>query len=733
MSESRLIRSGYCLAALIVAAAFAVSSCSTTKVLKDGEYRLAKNTIKVDDKKFNASSLNPYLRQKPNTYFIFGWNPFLNIYNWSTDDMSKGINRFLRKIGQAPVVYDPSLVDASVENIGKHLEYIGYFGSEVDSRVAVKKRRVYVTYFVGLGERIPISSISYDVPEGEFAEDFEKDKKNITVKPGDFLSEASLEDESVRGATHFRNIGYYGFDKMHYFFEADTISRPGSAALKMSIREYPRSGTPESAVPLVKYDFGEVKFTHDKNLKVRGGLIEDLNTVIPGEQYSEQTVNNTYSRFSSVGMFNSVNILQSDAGDNKVDCDVHLGHSRLQGFKANLEGSVNASALLGLSPQISYYHRNLFHGGERFDLGFKGNFQFHPRTRLKANEFGVTASLRFPQFLGLPDRLFKGPSVPRTDIKASFSYQDRPEYKRTIISASYGYSGRFAKKLYFEIVPINLNIVRIFNLDQEFAQSMANDPFLQNSYRNHFDAGLTSTLYYTSDASVVPTGSYHYVRLMTDLSGNLFSAFNKFMKTDDLGSHLIWGVPYAQYVKAELQMGQTFVFGRKSGQAIAFRLLAGVGYGYGNSSALPFEKLFYSGGSGSLRGWSARSVGPGTSEMDTFFKIPNQTGDIKFEANIEYRFSMFWKFKGAVFVDAGNVWALKGEENETLNKKTFPAGIAADWGVGLRLDLNFLLIRVDMGMRFHDPAVQNGSRWIAPQYWMKGHNKAFHFGVGYPF
>ncbi|MBR6002433.1 MAG: hypothetical protein IK045_06185 [Bacteroidales bacterium] len=349
-------------------------SCSTTKVLHDGEYRLAKNTIKVDDKKFNANSLNAYVRQKPNTYFIFGWNPFLNIYNWSTDDMSKGVNRFLRKIGQAPVVYDPSLVDASIENISKHLEYIGYFGSEVDSKVAVKKRRVYVNYYVALGKRIPISSITYDIPEGEFAEDFEKDRKNITVKPGDYLSESSLEDESVRGSAHFRDIGYYGFDKMHYYFEADTISNPGQAALKMTIRDYPRSSSPEDAVPLVKYDFGRVSFSHAKTVKIRPGLLEDLNTIIPGQRYSEQTVSNTYSRFSSVGVFNSVNVSQSDAGDRKVDCDVSLGNARLQGFKANLEVSVNSTALIGISPQINYFHRNIFHGGERFDLGFKGNF-----------------------------------------------------------------------------------------------------------------------------------------------------------------------------------------------------------------------------------------------------------------------------------------------------------------------------------------------------------------------
>ena len=231
--------------------------------------------------------------------------------------------------------------------------------------------------------------------------------------------------------------------------------------------------------------------------------------------------------------------------------------------------------------------------------------------------------------------------------------------------------------------------------------------------------------------------SFH-TRMQLDIAGNILSVFNPLMKTDANGSEMIWKTPYSQYVKAEVSVGRTWVFGRNDGQAVATRLLAGAGYAYGNSNALPFEKHFYAGGANSLRGWQARAVGPGLSPMDNSFIIPNQTGDMKLEANVEYRFKMFWKLAGAVFIDAGNVWTLRdtgSPDNIPISKftwKNFGESIAANWGAGIRLDLNFLLLRLDMGMRVHDPA-RAGNKWLGMSQWLRRGNYAVHFGVGYPF
>ncbi len=703
---------------LLAVTAMLSVACAATRSLADGEYLLQKNKILVDDKHFNPSQLTPYLRQKANVATLYQ-----GFYNLAGKKDTK-FNRFLRRIGTPPVVYDPSLVDVSIENLQNHLGYLGYYGSDIDSRISLKKKKVTVFYFVTLGHRIKIGDISYDIPdEGTLLQDFNADKKNVTIKRGQYLSEQALEAESVRSSDHLRTIGYYGINKSNYFFVADTLTTPGEAALQMSIK----------GDQLNKFYLDSVRITHPERLKLRPRFVAGLNTLRPEDLYDEQAVNTTYSRFTGVSLFSGVNVALNPTDSCHVSSDITLQHSRLQGVKTNLEFSVNSSALLGISPQITYYHKNIFHGGELLNVSFMGNFQFHPKTKVRATECGVTASLRFPTFLGLPNRLFKGPYIPRTDIAAAFNYQDRPEFKRTMISASYGYSGNIGPKMMFQLNLFKLNIVRIFNMTEEFENRIMNDPFMIQAYSNHFDLGMTGAFQYTTNPLQSTKTAYHYYRINVDLSGNFLSAFNKVMKTDEEGiQHLIWGIPYSQYVKAEVQAGRTFVFGKKSNQSIAYRFLAGVGYAYGNSYALPFEKAFYSGGASSLRGWQARSVGPGKAQPYSIFSIPSQTGDWKFEANLEYRFGIVWKLEGAVFADAGNVWSLHkyAAEEERFSWDS----IAADWGIGLRLNMDFLVVRVDFGMQVHDPTtldVHNG--WHTPKEWFQKGNCAVHFGVGYPF
>ena len=717
-----------------VTAAVALYSCSTTRVLQDGEYRLQKNTLEVtNDRKFNSRSVEPYIKQKPNASF-FGWNPFLNLYNM-TNGKGKGWDKFVRKVGVAPVVYDPDLVESSIDNITGHLEYLGYYNSKVESEVSVKKRRVKVNYAITLGKRFPIKELEFELPEGELREEFLKDTASVTIKKGSWLSEASLESESDRSSKYLRDRGFYGFSKNYYFFEADTLSCPDSAILKMSIRNYTRNETEKDARPLQKFYIGDVSIIHPKSLKIREKILTNLNTIIPGELYREKDISNTYSRLSALNVFSGVNIEMNQSDTTTVDCSINLTQSKLQGFKVNLEASSNSTGLFGVSPQLSYYHKNIFRGGEWLNLSFMGNFQFKFNDDVRSNEFGVSAGISFPKFLFLPYRLFKG-AMPRTEVSLSYNYQNRPEYTRNIISTSLAYTGIIGSRIYYQFYPVQLNIVRLFNLDPAFFKSLEDNPFMRNAYQDHFDLGLGGNLYYTTNAEVVPKTSFFYTRLQFDIAGNLLSAFNPLMRKDANGSGMIWNTPYSQYVRAEFQVGKTWRFGKNNGQALATRFLAGAGYAYGNSTALPFEKHFYAGGANSLRGWQARTVGPGTSTMDSTFVIPNQTGDMKLEANVEYRFNIVWKLGGAVFVDAGNVWTIRdtGNRNNALSRiswQNFGKSIAMNWGAGVRLDLNFLLLRVDLGMKIHDPA--RAQSWVGPGEWLKRDGFAIHFGVGYPF
>ncbi len=714
----------------------AALSCSTTRVLEDGQYRLARNKIKIENSKtFNPSVLDPYLKQKPNSYFIFGWNPFLNIYNWQ-NGKGAGWDKFVQKIGVAPVVYDPDMVDSSIENVKNHLAYLGYYNSDVTSSIAVKKKRVNVTYNVTLGKRFPIKEISYVLPpDGEFTEAFLKDTSNLSIKAGDYLAESALEAETERSSAVLRNQGFYNFNKNYYFFEADTLSVKDSAILQLTVNEYTRNETPKDAQPIRRFYINDVQITYPNTLKFRNNILKELTTIRPGEMYSADEINRTYSRLSALKVFSSVNIGMTPVDTNLVDCSISLAQSKLQGFKFNLEASVNSTGLFGISPQVSYYHKNIFRGGEWLNLSFMGNFQFKFKDAIRSNEFGVSAGLSFPKFFPLPYRYFTG-AIPRTDVNLSYNYQNRPEYTRNIISVTYGYNGNFKRRLFYQAYPLQMNVVKLFDIDQKFYNSLVNDPFLRNAYQDHFDLGSGAILYYTTNPDNTPKLPHFYTRFQFDIAGNLLSAFKPLMNKSATGEGMIWNTPFSQFVRGEITLAKTWFLGKQSKQSIATRLQAGAGYAYGNSTSLPFEKHFYAGGSNSLRGWQARTVGPGLAPRDTSFVIPNQTGDMKLEANIEYRFDMFWKVAGAVFVDAGNVWALKADDSEEGQEslfrwKDFGKSIAANWGVGLRLDFGFLLLRLDLGMKIHDPAREQ--RWVNPGQWLKRDNYALHFGVGYPF
>ncbi len=695
---------------LPVLAGLLATGCATQR-LAEGEYRLAGNKIKVEGKQVSNSELTSYLAQKPSASFL-------------------GI----RRPGAQLVLYDDSQVNTSSDNIINHLEYIGYYGSKVRSEVQYKRKRAYVTYYVTPGKRYTIRSIDFELPQDEeFRKEFETDKPNITIKEGQYLAESTLEAETVRSAEFFRNRGYYGFDKSFYFCEADTLSHDGTAALTMAIRDYPRNGSPDDAKPHRKFTIGNVTLSYPKEIPIRTYVLEELNVLHPGMPYSERAVNATYSRLSNLSVFNSVNVTMNPVTDNVVDCDINLLNGGVQGFKANLEASVNSTGLFGISPQLNYFHKNFFHGGELFNLGLKGNFQFKTKDKIRSTEFSVSSSLRIPKLIGLPNSLFRGPNLPHTDLTLGFSYQDRPEYKRMMISTSFGYTGNFRRNFTYQFFPFQANIVRLGNISESFAERLVADLFLLNAYSDHFDMGMGGMLYYTTDPTPIPKRTYTYGRLSFDLAGNVLSLFNSAMPTNQVNQHTIWQIPYAQYVRGELQLGHTFRFGGGDAQAVALRFLVGAGYGYGNSTTVPFEKQFYAGGANSMRGWQARALGPGRVQPWTeYFLIPSQTGDFKMEANVEYRFPVVWKLEGALFADAGNVWNLRMAEYMEGSNFSFDT-IAADWGMGVRVNLDFILVRIDLGLKVYEPCRPAGERLIGPEQWLQSGNFALHFGVGYPF
>lgn len=696
-------------------------SCSTTKCLEPGQQRLVSNKVHVlNDRKFNADNLQQYLKQK-----ALPWSPMLCVYNWE-NGRDGGWDKFVHKIGTAPVIFDSLLISSSISNIDNHLQYLGYYGSTISHSVRYKgRKKVAVSYDVTLGKRFPIRSIGYnlDIPQGEFTDDFAADTLKRNIHRGDYLSESSLEDESNRTAGNMRNIGYYDFNKNFFFFEADTITAPDSANLKIIIRGKGQT--------FEKYSFGGIKVNYPENLRIREKVLTDLCNIRSGEPYSARNVDILYNRFSSISLFNAVNVeLMPRDSVPVVDCIIHLSKSKLSGFKIGLQASINSNYLFGISPELNFFHKNLFHGGEVLNVSITSTNQLKfNESSVKSNEVGVSASLTVPRFLPFKTSRFKGSSIPKTEIKLSYNFQNRPEFARNMFSGSFGYVGSLRKRFYYQVKPVSINYVHMPRIADEFLKSLETNPFLKNAYENHLDAGLKATLGFATSSVLNPTESFWYSQLQFDVSGNVLALFGGFMAKNTEGHNLILNVPYSQYVRANLDLGRTFIWGKNNGFAMAFHLRSGIGHAYGNSKSLPFEQHFYCGGANSLRGWTARTIGPGSTPLNTKWVIPNQTGDLLLEANAEFRFKIFWKLAGALFVDAGNVWKIGPDADE--QSRFSLSSIAADCGYGLRVDLSFIVLRIDVGMRMRDPSLEQP--WIKASQWMKSGNYAVHFGVGYPF
>ena len=678
------------LASLILLAGLSglVSSCaalSKTELAED-EYILDSYKIDVSgDPFFNVSELSQYVRQKP----------------------ARAL--FQRKA----VILNRRSAALSRAAISERLTKLGYYDSKVDTAITYKGKKAKVAYLVELGQQIPIDTVIIKLPAAEeFRGDFLADSSKILVRQGDNLSEVVMEDEIARSVESLRAKGYYNIDQSHYHFYADTNGRAGKAAVIYEIPSVIR-----------KSYIGNVTVSYPEDLKFKKSVLKGMNLIHPGDLYNADRVSNTYSRFSSLRVFQSVGVNLTPVDSSTVDCNISLTKSKLQGFKTNLEVSTNSSGLIGVSPRLSYYHKNIFGGGEWLSIGFSGNFQFMIDSDTRATEVGTSASLSLPRFLGLGYERFQGPNVPRTEFNLSFSHQNRPEYTRNLFSGSYGYTGLYRRRFSYQVYPLQINYVRLFDMKSSFAEKLDKNPYMKYSYQNHSDVGVAGTLYYSSSPDPIPTTSYYTARLQTDLSGNVISLFKGMLPTNGSGQGLLLGAPFSQYAKIELALARGYRFGLDDEQAVAIRLLAGIGRAYGNSTALPYEKQFYAGGASGMRGWQTRSLGPGAAALDKTFSIPSQTGDMKLEADVEYRFPIVWMLEGALFAEAGNVW-------DTHSGVDLSA-IAADYGLGIRLNASVILIRVDMGVRLRDPSATQ--KWLDPATAFKSGGVAVHFGVGYPF
>ncbi len=781
--------------AIISVLAVLLWACSPVKHVPDGQYLLDKVDIKIETDSgghtiAEGADLVNFLRQQPN-HKVLGFAKLqLATYSLSGKDTTKWYNRWLRRLGQPPVIYDSLLTELSARQLRQAVINRGFMSTQVsvDTVLDDRSKRAHVTYTIHPGQPHVIKTLDYEIEDPAIGALIVADTTERVIGPGDVFNRNILDSERTRITHMLRNNGYYSFNNEYITFTADTVSGSKELQLTMHVQP-PRQGAKEAEIPAehvpysvrniyfvvssptndaasVNFHFEDTDTVRYKDITVlycnpdhfiKPDILEEKCHLEAGEPFNASKIERTYESLSQLGILKFINIDMKPLGmiDGRMWMDAYIliTRNKKQSIAVELEGT-NSEGDLGFGVGLTYQHRNIFHRSEQLSAKIRASYE-----SLSGNldglindnytEVGAEVGLTFPK-LEAPflSKSFKLRSRASTEFTISTNYQERPEYTRVIAGAAWKYKWTSPSVRYrgynvrrtFDLVDINYVYLPHSTID--FIDQIApQNPLLRYSYEDHFIMRMGYSYYRTNRR--IPTGkensftiqpSVSTIRLSAEMAGNLLYGFSNMVgqKKSD-GAYKIFGIQYAQYVKGEADF--THVANLNSRNALAFHAGFGVGYPYGNSSMIPFEKRFYAGGANSVRGWGVRTLGPGSYESkNNVINFINQCGDIMLNLSMEYRMRLFWVFEGALFIDAGNIWTIKKYPTQPggefrFNK--FYKQIAAGYGVGLRMDFTYFLLRLDLGMKAHDPA-ENAEPWplIHPNW----HRDAtFHFAVGYPF
>lgn len=753
-------------------------SCAPTRYVGEGEYLLNRVDVKVGDKRINAADLKRNVRQKPNTRILGAARFHLGLYNLSGRGEEKRFNKWLRSIGEAPVIYSPFLTGRSKAQLLLYLNNKGYYKASVQDSVWFRKKKAYVEYRIVPGPVMRVADYRFRDLYGYMNNDLSDSTELMQLVLADTahtvlhqnmpMDIEIMEAERDRITRMLKENGYFNFSKNFIQYYADTsFSHTQDAArLVMGI-----VGNPQDTASFRKYRIGDIRVNFDyepllaadggnpvytdtlysefrilyrDRLKIKPKVIIETLQFRPGELYNVKRVANSYSRLQALNLFKFVNIVfkerQNDGGEAVLDCEIQLTPLKRQSYNIFLEGT-NNSGNIGVGGNFQYGHRNLFHGAENITFSVWGALkkeQINENKFFSTTEIGAEIKLVTPQFWVPVLRLgeFRRNFAPKTSVSFSYSHEATPFYTRQIASAKYGYLWRRAdNKWRYNFDLIDLNYVLMQKVDTGFINGLKNK-YVKSAYTDHMILSANLSAVY-SDQVLNTKSTYNYFRGNLETSGNFLWALDKVINArytldeNDERYYNALGVRYAQFVKADGEYRFNHYLNKVN--TIVYRVFLGCGYPYGNMKALPFEEAYYCGGANGIRAWQARTLGPGSYVAPD--RYPNSVGDFKLEANAEYRFKLFWMLEGALFLDAGNIWNInKYEDREgTMLGSGFYKQIAVGTGVGLRLDANFFLLRFDLGIKMRDPVQPENRRFVLFNEHGGFKRSVFNIAIGYPF
>ena len=715
----------WCMVALLAA-------CSATKFVPDESYLLEKVELKADTKKFNVASLEPYIRQKANSKWFSVFKIPLGTYALSGRDTTRWINRTLRKIGEEPVVYDTLQAQLSCNDLKLALQNMGYMNGEVDLAI----------YTLHPGTPFFINSVRYDIQDSVIARMLDlgnPDRQEL--KAGDPFTVTRLEEERKRITRVLMDSGYYRFHKDFIQYGADSTAGQNQINLMLHLLPYrPNSGAPETLHP--RYSIRNVTFSSNDSAKIhlRPRVLRRSTLIKTGDLFSATQLQRTYANFARMQAVRYTNIRFTEAPDTTLlDCDINISTNKPSSISFQPEGT-NTAGDLGAAASVTYENRNLFRGSELLSIQLRAAYEAITGLEGYQNkdyqEYGVETKLTFPRFVApLLSRSFRRRSIATSELSLNWNLQNRPEFHRRVFSTAWRYHWNEPRHhISYRYDFFDINYVYMPWISSRFKADYldnvtSRNAILRYNYEDLFILKMGFGLAFNDGENAL--------KVNVESAGNMLHAVSKMFRLPQNadGKYTLVNIAYAQYVKFDVDFTRLFQFDERN--SLAFHVGLGVAYPYGNSTILPFEKRYFSGGANSVRGWRVRELGPGTFKgTDGRIDFINQTGDMKLDMNLEYRTFLGWKLHGAVFVDAGNIWTLRNYADQPGGQfrfNSFYRQIALAYGLGLRLNFDYFILRFDLGMKAVNPAYETSREHYPLLYPNFKRDFAFHFAVGLPF
>jgi outer membrane protein insertion porin family len=748
-----------------------VFGCSNTKYLPKGELlyigaevKLEDSILKKKEKKELANELESLLRPLPNKQF-FGLRPKLWIYNMAgVPKKDKGIRHWLRtKVGEAPVLYSKVDLDYNAALLRNYAENKGFFKVRVSADSTSKDKRARAVYTVLPKRKYKIKSVTFPEDSSDIAKTIAKTSRRSLLKVGRGYDLDVIKSERERIDARLKEKGYYYFNPDYILAQVDSTKGDYEVSIKVKIKEetpakaliaytindivvYPNFSILKDSVVYKKEDIIKYKdFTIIDSAKTfRPRVFDRALYFKKGDFYNRSDHNLSLNRFVNLGTFNFVKneFKPSDSVKNALDAYYYLTLLPKKFVRVEVLGKTNSASYTGSEINVNWNNRNLLRGAELFSVSIFGGADFQISGKNKGNNIykvGGEASLTWPRLI-TPFN-FQGSSefVPRTKATLGYEYQNRINlYALNSFKGSFGYLWKENVRKEHQLDVIEVNYVSPNHVTPYYQEQADKDPALSKVLEKQLIFGPTYSYTYTNTMQRRKKNTFYFNGEL-DLAGNI-TGLATGANIKKLDTIKIFNVPFSQYVKVKTDFRHYLKFGRN--RQLASRLILGVGLPYGNSSSLPSVKQFVVGGTNSIRAFRARSIGPGSyvdTDTTTTF-LPDQSGDLKLEFNTEYRAKLFSIVKGAVFVDAGNVWLLNADPNKPGAEisKNFLKEIAVGAGVGLRFDISFLVLRTDLAFPLRIPYLPDGHRWVIDDInfgsgpWRKD-NLVLNIAIGYPF